>query len=41
MNFKHIVNVQRIKAYNSVNEREGYSLLEIRTPKEAIDYGQE
>jgi len=33
-NFKHIVNLKRIHAYNSVNLKEGYPLLEIRTPRE-------
>ncbi|MFN0082219.1 MAG: hypothetical protein ACKVOM_06835 [Ferruginibacter sp.] len=33
-NFKHIVNLMRIKGYNAVNLREGYHTLEIRTPKE-------
>ncbi len=36
-NFKHIVNFNRIKAYNSVNLRLGYPLLEIRSPREVID----
>ncbi len=40
-NFKHIVNLQRIQAYNSVNLRQGYPILEIRTPSEVIDYGDE
>lgn len=35
-NFKHIVNVTRIMGYNSVNLREGYKTLEIRSPKEVI-----
>jgi len=35
-NFKHIVNVTRIMGYNSVNLREGYKSLEIRSPKEVI-----
>lgn len=35
-NFKHIVNLNRIHAYNSVNIKEGYSVLEIRSPKEVI-----
>lgn len=35
-NFKHIVNVNRIMGYNSVNLREGYKALEIRSPKEVI-----
>jgi len=33
-NFKHIVNLQRIHAYNAVNLKNGYPLLEIRTPIE-------
>ena len=37
-NFKHIVNVFRIRGYNSINIREGYSQLDIRSPKEIIDY---
>ncbi|MDR3170797.1 MAG: hypothetical protein LBU17_04120 [Treponema sp.] len=35
-NFKHIVNLDKIKLFNSVNLREGYSVLEIRTPREVI-----
>ena len=37
-NFKHIVNLQRIHGYNSVNLKSGYPLLEIRSPLEVIDY---
>ena len=37
-NFKHIVNLDRIKGYNSVNLRSGYQLLEIRSPKDLINY---
>jgi predicted nucleic acid-binding protein len=33
-NFKHIVNINRIRGYNSVNLRLGHPTLEIRTPKE-------
>jgi hypothetical protein len=33
-NFKHIVNISRIRGYNSVNLRLGFPTLEIRTPKE-------
>lgn len=33
-NFKHIVNLKRIHAYNSVNLKREYPLLEIRTPRE-------
>ncbi len=35
-NFKHIVNLDRIHGYNSVNLRKGYPLLEIRTPREVL-----
>ncbi|MCL1812485.1 MAG: hypothetical protein FWG29_03055 [Treponema sp.] len=35
-NFKHIVNLNKIKLFNSVNLKEGYNLLEIRTPLELI-----
>jgi hypothetical protein len=37
-NFKHIVNLEKIKSFNTVNIREGYNILEIRTPKEMIKY---
>lgn len=37
-NFKHIVNLERIHGYNSVNLKCGYPLLEIRTPNEVISY---
>lgn len=35
-NFKHIVNVYRIRGYNSVNLRMGYTPLEIRSPKDIV-----
>jgi len=37
-NFKHIVNVYRIRGYNSVNIRLNYHSLEIRSPKEVTEY---
>ena len=37
-NFKHIVNIQRIKGYNSVNRMKGYAQLEIRSPLEFENY---
>jgi hypothetical protein len=40
-NFKHIVNLKRIKGYNSVNMKMGYLTLEIRNPKELIEYGND
>lgn len=38
-NFKHIVNLNKIRGYNSVNLKNGYSILEIRSPKELIKNG--
>jgi len=37
-NFKHIVNVNRIRGYNSVNYKLGHKILEIRTPREVLNY---
>lgn len=37
-NFKHIVNLERIKGYNSVNLRLGYQMIEIRSPKDLLKY---
>ncbi len=37
-NFKHIVNVQRIRGYNAVNMKMGYPTIDIRSPKEIIYY---
>ena len=37
-NFKHIVNVYRIRGYNSINLRMNYTSLEIRSPKEITEY---
>ena len=36
--FKHIVNVFRIKGYNAVNLKNGYIQLDIRSPKEIVNY---
>ncbi len=33
-NFKHIVNIERIRGYNSINIKNGYKQLEIRSPRE-------
>jgi hypothetical protein len=40
-NFKHIVNLDRIKGYNSVNLRNGYPMIEIRSPKDLVNYGND
>jgi predicted nucleic acid-binding protein len=37
-NFKHIVNIERIKGYNSINIKNGYKQLEIRSPREFEKY---
>ena len=36
-NFKHIVNLRRIRGYNSVNMKNNFPTLEIRTPEEVLD----
>ena len=36
-NFKHIVNLNRIRIFNSVNLRLGYPVLEIRSPREILE----
>jgi len=40
-NFKHIVNVYRIRGYNSVNLKLGYPPLSIHSPKEIVGYESE
>jgi predicted nucleic acid-binding protein len=35
-NFKHIVNLDRIRKYNSVNIEQGYKILEIRSPRDIL-----
>jgi hypothetical protein len=37
-NFRHIVNLGRIRLFNSVNIELGYGMLEIRSPREVLDY---
>jgi hypothetical protein len=38
-NFKHMVNLRRIRLYNAVNLKHGYCLLEIRSPREMLNEG--
>jgi len=33
---KHIVNLERIRLYNSINLRLGHRIIEIRTPREIL-----
>lgn len=37
-NFKHIVNIERIRGYNFINIKNGYKHLEIRSPRELMNY---
>ena len=36
-NYKHIVNIYRIRGYNSINLRLGHGTLEIHSPKEIVN----
>jgi hypothetical protein len=40
-NFKHIVNVLKIRGYNAVNIKLGYATIDIRSPKEIVSYEKE
>ena len=40
-NFKHIVNVFRVRGYNAINMKLGYPTLNIHSPKEIVGYGNE
>ncbi len=37
-NFKHIVNINKIRGFNAVNLKMGYPLIDIRSPQEVISY---
>ncbi|MBW8050618.1 MAG: type II toxin-antitoxin system VapC family toxin [Cytophagales bacterium] len=37
-NFRHIVNLNKIRLFNSVNLKLGFPQIDIRTPKELINY---
>ncbi len=40
-NFKHIVNLNKIRLYNAVNLKNGYAMIEIRTPREILKTGND
>jgi hypothetical protein len=40
-NFKHIVNLDRIRLYNAVNLKNGYTMLEIRNPREILKFSDD
>ncbi|MBS4028789.1 MAG: PIN domain-containing protein [Ignavibacteriales bacterium] len=37
-NFKHIVNLDKIRLFNAINLKLGYPTIDIRSPKEMIKY---
>lgn len=37
-NFKHVVNIEKIRGYNSINIKNGYKQLEIRSPRDFTKY---
>ena len=39
-NFKHIVHFDKIRAYNAINVLRGYREIDIRCPREVIEYGE-
>lgn len=39
-NFRHLVNIDRIRQFNAVNLRKGYTIIDIRSPKE-LSYEEE
>lgn len=39
-NFRHIVHFDKIRAFNGVNLVKGYGILEVRSPREVIDYDE-
>jgi len=40
-NFKHIVNIHRIRGYNAINIKKGYQSIDIRSPNNLINYEDE
>ena len=40
-NFKHIVHYDKIRLFNSVNIELGYKALQIYSPREVTNYGEE
>lgn len=40
-NFKHIVHFDKISQFNMVNEKMGYKLVAIYSPREVTNYGEE
>ncbi len=39
-NFKHFVNIEKIRGFNAVNIRHGYGLVDIRSPQEVAPHDE-
>ena len=37
-NFRHIVTLNKIRDYDGINYQQEHNMIEIRTPKEIVDY---
>lgn len=40
-NFKHIVHFDKIRLFNAVNIEQGYKSLQIYSPREVTNYGED
>jgi len=40
-NFRHLVHFDKIRQYNAINLLNGYREIDIRTPAEVIEYGEQ
>ncbi len=40
-NFKHIVHYDKVRKFNGVNLAEGYAAIDVRSPREVVQYGQD
>ena len=40
-NFKHIVHFDKIRHYNAINMLNGYREIDIRSPAEVVEYGEQ
>jgi len=40
-NFRHIVNLDRIRKYNAVNLKNGFPIIEIRAPRDIIKFEED
>lgn len=40
-NFKHLVNLEKVRGFNAVNLKEGYPSIDIRSPREVLLYEED